>query len=96
MPTKTVRATMTALALLGTAGSALADPLETLLAKGNGAACWERVYDEAHLAKHPEQRTLSMLVSLRSESDLAGGALRIQVVRQKSVLYIVGDCGYAS
>lgn len=86
----------TALALAGMAAGALADPLDTLLAKGDGAACFERVYDAAHLAKHPGQKTREMLLSLvQQEGDVTGAVLRIRIKEAKRVLYVVGDCAYA-
>lgn len=90
------RMAATALALAGAAGAALANPLDTLLARGNGSACFERVYDAAHLAGHPGQKTREMLLSLRQEErDFDGAVLRLRIREAKRVLYIVGDCSYA-
>lgn len=89
------RPALALVAMIAATTAALADPLDTLLAKGNGAACYERVYDEAHLAKHPDQTTHSMLVSLRAEGDLAGAVLRLRIMRAKAVLYMTGECSYA-
>jgi len=85
----------TLLALTGVTSGALADPLDTLLARGNGSACFERVYDAAHLAKNPGQKTREMLLSLLEAHDFDGAVLRIRLKEAKRVLYIVGDCAYA-
>ncbi len=85
-----------ALALAASTHAALADPLETLLAKGNGAACFERVYDPAHLAKHPKQETREMLLSLRMEgADPYAATLRIRIRQKSETLYILGECAFA-
>jgi hypothetical protein len=47
-------------ALLG-AGAAVARPLEAELPH-NGSACWERIYDAAHLAAHPRQQVSRILL----------------------------------
>lgn len=86
---------MTLLAFCATTGAAMADPLSTLLAKGNGSACFERVYDEAHLAKNPKQRTRTVLMSLKAIPERKSGAvIRIRFQRSDGVLYIVGDCSW--
>jgi hypothetical protein len=84
------------MALLASAVPALADPLSDLLARGNGAACFERVYDEAHLAKVPGQRTRTVLLSLQRPpgGDTAGAVIRIRFQRSDGVLYIVGECSW--
>lgn len=79
-----------------TTTSALADPLGALMAKGNGAACYERIYDDAHLAKHPGQETREMLLSLRAEGgDPDGATLRIRIRQEKRELYQLGECAFA-
>lgn len=75
-------------------GHALADPLDDLLAKGNGSACFERVYDAAHLAKNPNQKTRSVLLSLRRPADGLGAIIRIHLQQAKHSIYIVGDCNF--
>jgi len=90
-----LRIAATLVATVAATNCALADPLQTLLDKGNGAACYERVYDEAHLAKNPGQTTHAMLVSLRAEGGFADAVLRIRITRAKAVLYMMGECGYA-
>jgi len=84
------------MALFAAAVPALADPLSDLLARGNGAACFERVYDDAHLAKNPGQRTRTVLLSLQKPpgGPTAGAVIRIRFQRSDGVLYIVGDCSW--
>lgn len=88
------RFSFTLLALLAIAVPALADPLSDLLAKGNGSACFERVYDEAHLAKNPGQRTRTALLSLKALPGGQGAVIRIRFQRSDGVLYIVGECSW--
>ena len=83
-------------ALVAFANTALADPLEALLAKGNGAACFERIYDPAHLQKHPKQETLEMLLSLRLEgADTNAATMRIRIQQKSRTLYVTGECSFA-
>ncbi|MBX3570281.1 MAG: hypothetical protein KF914_19625 [Rhizobiaceae bacterium] len=86
----------TALALVASIVPALADPLSELLAKGTGTACFERIYDDAHLAKNPNQRTRSVLLSLQRlpEGGATGAVIRVRFQRSDGVLYIIGDCGW--
>jgi hypothetical protein len=77
------------------ATQAIADPLEDLLDKGNGGACFERVYDEAHLAQNPKQRTRTALLSLKAIPDRFGAIVRIRFQRTDGVLYIAGTCDWA-
>ena len=69
--------------------SALADPLSDLLQQGNGAACYTRVYDKAHLDKHPGQKTTEVRLSLlRDELDGGGAIIRVMLkLRQAGELY---------
>jgi len=73
---------------------AFADPLSDLLAKGNGGACYERVYDKAHLAQHSKQATQAVLLSLREFSDGNGAIIRIRVSSKSGTRYIVGGCDW--
>ncbi len=66
-------------------------------------ACYLRVYDAAHLAANPRQRTTSLRVSFRRESwqDAAPEAgsqnrIRIEAARRgvKEPLRAIGDCRY--
>lgn len=88
------RALVTLLTLAG-ASSALADPLSDLLERGNGGACFERAYDDAHLAKNPNQRTRTALLSLKEIPDEFGAIVRIRFQRTDGVRYIVGFCEWA-
>lgn len=86
-----------AVVLAASAATALADPLGTLLTKGNGSACYERVYDQAHLQKHPKQETREMLLSLIAEGgDPDGATLRIRIRQSSRNLYMHGECAYAA
>jgi hypothetical protein len=71
-----------------------ADPLSDLLAKGKGGACYERVYDKAHLAQHPKQATQAMRLSLRAFSDGNGAIIRIRISSKGATHYIVGGCDW--
>jgi hypothetical protein len=83
-------------ALMAMSSAALADPLGALMAKGNGAACYERIYDDAHLARNPGQKTREMLLSLRAEGgDPDGATLRIRIRQDKRDLYQLGECAFA-
>jgi hypothetical protein len=86
-----------AVVLAASAASAIADPLGTLLSKGNGSACFERVYDPAHLQKHPKQETREMLLSLVAEGgDPDGATLRIRIRQNSRNLYMIGECAYSA
>ncbi len=90
------RALVGLFALSASATSALADPLATLLATGNGAACFERVYDQAHLQKHPKQETREMLLSLRLEgADTDSATMRIRIKQNSGTLYMLGECSFS-
>ncbi|MEI5679880.1 MULTISPECIES: hypothetical protein [unclassified Mesorhizobium] len=73
---------------------ASADPLSDLLAEGKGGACYERVYDKAHLAKHPKQATQAVLLSLREFSDGNGAIIRIRISGKGATHYIIGGCDW--
>jgi hypothetical protein len=79
--------------LLATIG-ANADPLDDLLAKGNGAACFERVYDDAHLAKNPRQKTRSVLLSLQRPTGTTETVLRLRFERTDGRRFVVGSCSW--
>ena len=85
-------------ALLVSPASATADPLSDLLAKGNGSACFERVYDDAHLAENPKQKTLTALLSLKTlpPEHGDGAVLRLRFERKDGDLYVVGSCTWAA
>ncbi len=82
------------LLLTGVSSAATADPLSDLLAKGGGAACFERAYDDAHLAKNPNQKTRSALLSLKALPDGAGTVIRVRFARSDGTFYIVGSCSF--
>jgi hypothetical protein len=91
-----VRELLTSAVLLAAlSGTALADPLSELLKKGGGGACFDRVYDKAHLDKHPAQKTTAIRLSLQSDED--GPAIIRLMIRQKSSTnYIVGGCSWTA
>jgi hypothetical protein len=57
------------LALAFLTGSAQANELEQKLAPKGGLSCWERRYDEAHLASHPKQHVTAVRLSANREDD---------------------------
>jgi hypothetical protein len=61
------------------------NPLARLLAQqGNTYLCFRRVYDEAHLRRHPGQRATLVLVSLDHGKDTTGQAVWLKLrLRQK-------------
>lgn len=89
-----LRPLATALALVAACASALADPLSDLLAKGGGTACYERIYDTAHLAANPRQRTRGVTLSLRPTPDARGAVFRLRFERADGMRYLVGDCSW--
>jgi hypothetical protein len=85
-----------AAALLATVTGAMADPLSDLLATGKGSACFERTYDDAHLARNPGQRTRTVLLSLTKLDATDGAVLRLRFERSHGARYVVGDCYFAA
>ena len=76
--------------------AALADPLSDLLAAGKGGACFDRVYDKAHLDKNPNQTTRSIRISLRDDPDTTSAIMRVAIIRRDATThYIVGECAFA-
>jgi hypothetical protein len=76
------------------ATSALANPLTDLLKHGGGA-CFARVYDQAHLNKHPDQETLEVRLSLRKDPGASGAIIRLMLKGKRRTDYIVGGCDWA-
>lgn len=85
-----------ALGLLGWAATtaAAADPLTDLLAASRGIACYDRVYDAAHLAKNPSQRTRSIRLLLSDDPTLGGTTMRISIRGSDGDRHIVAECGW--
>ena len=81
--------------VVATAAPGVADPLGDLLKKGDGGACYDRVYDEAHLAKNKDQATRSVRLSLMEYEEGEGAAIRIQFVTKSGKFYVAGGCGWA-
>lgn len=83
-----------AVALFAIAGPAAARPLEAQLPKDR-AACYERNYDAAHLAAHPQQKVTRIRL-IHPPDQGAGPAfvtLEIQLLRHASVYKLFGFCG---
>jgi hypothetical protein len=80
---------------VGAAGAALADPLGDLLLKGTGGVCFTRTYDQAHLDKHPAQKTTEVRLSLRKETD-QGAVIRVMLKDRSKTSYIVGGCDWTA
>jgi len=82
-----------ALGLLGLAATgAAADPLSDLLAANRGLACYERVYDDAHLAKNPGQRTRTIRLLLTDDPAIDGTSMRVSVRGRNGDRHIVAGC----
>mgnify|MGYP001186290816 CR=1 FL=1 len=88
--------TFLALLMLAGVSPAQADPLSDLLKQDDGAACFERIYDDAHLARNPRQRTRSVLMSLKEAEDGGGTVIRIRFQRTDGERYVVGTCEWAN
>jgi hypothetical protein len=82
--------------LAGLSATAFADPLADLLKKGGGSACFERVYDKAHLDKHPGQQTTAVRLSLQRDEDGSDAVIRVALSNAKGTNYIVGGCSWAA
>jgi hypothetical protein len=60
------------------------------------SACFERVYDAAHLAAHRRQKTTAVLPSLSRDLEVGGEfAMRLRLDRRdrKAPFLVVGYCG---
>ena len=93
---KSNRTALGAVLAVALSGSAIADPLSDLLQKSGGGACYTRVYDQAHLDKHPGQRATEVRVSLLpDELDGGGAIIRVMLKLGKQANYVVGGCTWA-
>ena len=93
---KTLKKSALAVAFTAAAATAvLSDPLSDLLAKGDGGACYGRMYDEAHLAKNKQQATRSVRLSLMEYEEIEGTAIRIQFVTKSGQFFVAGSCAWA-
>jgi hypothetical protein len=90
------KAVVAAALVTGIAGAALADPLSDLLKQGKGGVCYSRVYDKAHLDKHPGQQTTEVRLSLRGDPDRDGAIIRIMIKQKKRTDYVVGGCAWTA
>jgi hypothetical protein len=90
------RLATSAVLLATTTAAALADPLSDLLQKGGGPACYTRVYDKAHLDKHPEQTTTEISLSLVDEHNRGGAVVRVMLKTGETISYIAGTCDWAA
>ena len=84
-----------AILLAALSSTALADPLTELLKKGGGSACFDRVYDKAHLDKHPGQKTNAIRLSLQSDED-DRAIIRVMIKQKTGTSYIVGGCSWTA
>jgi hypothetical protein len=92
-----LRKVLVSAALLASlSATAFADPLADLLKRGDGSACFNRVYDKAHLDKHPEQQTTAIRLSLQRDEDGTDAVIRIVLSTRKAASYIVGGCDWAA
>ncbi len=92
---KTLKKSALAVAFTAAATAVFADPLSDLLAKGDGGACYGRMYDEAHLAKNKQQATRSVRLSLMEYEEIEGTAIRIQFVTKSGQFFVAGSCAWA-
>ena len=51
--------------------------------QGNGGACYSRVYDKAHLDKHPGQQTTEVRLSLEEDQEAGGAIIRLMIKQKK-------------
>lgn len=88
---------LTGLTLTGVlaAGAAGANPLLDLLEANNGLICYDRVYDAAHLARNPNQKTRSIRLSLTDYAAIDGASIRISINGSNGTRHIVGECGWS-
>ncbi|BAT58000.1 hypothetical protein GJW-30_1_00512 [Variibacter gotjawalensis] len=81
------------------AGSpAFSDPLSDLT-RGGRDACFQRVYDAAHLAKNPRQQVTTMTVWLNGKTgSMRGGNMGLSVTRRsdQAPLFLSGDCSWST
>ena len=99
------RHAVVAASLLALAASpaAAANPLDDLIEPADGKmACFARVYDAAHLKKHPRQKTVSMTVWLSYEPlgpDIPGVGLNnaVAIVQRgdPAALFSEGGCEFS-
>ena len=61
------RIVLIGIALLGTGTVLAAELTDFVPAEDGAAACWQRVYDGAHLAAHPDQQVTAMTLSMTFE-----------------------------
>lgn len=81
-------------ALLAAANAAGADPLSDLLAQGGGEACYDRVYDAAHLTRIPGQDTRTARLSLVGDEGFGEATIRIVLEGRQRTSIIVGECNW--
>jgi hypothetical protein len=72
-----------------------ADPLTDLLGRNGGQLCYDRVYDAAHLARHPRQRTRAIRLSLTDYPETGGANIRVAITEASRAHYILGECYWA-
>lgn len=93
-------ATLGLLAAFWTGGAQAQSPETFLPAKPGEAMCFERAYDQAHLAKQPAQRVTRLAISLRHEKvDWFAGegvVVRIGIQRrgETAMRHAIGTCDF--
>lgn len=82
-------------ALLGSCLNAWADPLTELLGRHGGELCYDRVYDQTHLARNPKQRTRAIRVALTADPGGGGAIIRVAISEASARHYVLGECYWA-
>lgn len=99
IPSRCFIAIFLAASLLPPIGAFASDPLPALLGNHSGGnLCFSRVYEAAHLRRHPRQRTTSTLASIQYDRANGGAWLRMQL-RQKdraTTANIVAGCQWSA
>ncbi|MBX3530524.1 MAG: hypothetical protein KF849_07945 [Rhizobiaceae bacterium] len=82
------------MAMMAATATAAADPLMDMLGDDEGGICYERVYDAAHLAKNPDQRTHSILMSLVKDPKSLSAIARLTFGDAEGVVHAIGECAW--
>ena len=91
-------ALLAGLMLLAGVPPAAADPLTDLLpVKSGTSACFQRIYDAAHLKQHPRQAVTTILLSLRRETKFPDNVvvrLRVETRGKPEAALAGGSCDW--
>ena len=81
--------------LAGLVSPAAANPFDDLT-KGGNDVCFRRVYDAAHLKKHPRQQVASMTLWITGKGDMKSGNTALALTRRgdPQPLFLAGDCSW--